>query len=323
MVHKMTANIRNASVNRLYDWGFTAIIMAREMTKTHERSVKNMQYQKPLIGMKAYAAGCQIRPFSMHFHSEFDIVYCVKGDVSVMMESTHYRLTDGCVLFINSMEQHDFKPNDPDSETFFLEFGAALLGEDYYELTKRKIVEPLVNLNAPELSTALKKMKDLLLSAYAELQQGRKDSEWIIKARLYEIASILYREIPTVPNENPELEKRIESYKKIQNVFDWVDREYQKPLTLAQAADRVGYEVKGFCRLFKRTTGTTFHEYLTQYRIRIAAELLIHNRCSVSEVAGMVGIPVTKTFLQNFKKIVGVNTTEYRKRFKPDYRDGE
>ena len=84
-------------------------------------------------------------------------------------------------------------------------------------------------------------------------------------------------------------------------------------LCLATVAKAVNTSTFYFCKLFKRTTGLTFTDYLARVRIEKAkTQLLDHNR-RVSEVAHDVGFQSLTHFNRVFKKIVGRSPTSYRR----------
>jgi two-component system response regulator YesN len=64
--------------------------------------------------------------------------------------------------------------------------------------------------------------------------------------------------------------------------------------------------------VFKKKTGENFSEYLSDYRIGIAKELLQDIRYRIIDVSAMVGYKDSKYFSRLFKKKVGVNPTDYR-----------
>lgn len=66
--------------------------------------------------------------------------------------------------------------------------------------------------------------------------------------------------------------------------------------------------------VFKKETGYTVINYLTQYRIHRAMELLRDCRRKVYEVAGEVGYRDVTYFGSTFKKLVGVSPSEYQDR---------
>ena len=65
--------------------------------------------------------------------------------------------------------------------------------------------------------------------------------------------------------------------------------------------------------IFKKETDCTLTGYLTDYRIRIATELLRDYRSKIYEVAQKVGYQDIAYFSSTFKKLVGVSPSDYQK----------
>jgi two-component system response regulator YesN len=65
-------------------------------------------------------------------------------------------------------------------------------------------------------------------------------------------------------------------------------------------------------RLFKKTTGSNFVDYLTDYRIARAMEFMQGTSCKNYEIAKRVGYEDYRYFSQIFKKKTGMTIGEYR-----------
>ena len=68
-----------------------------------------------------------------------------------------------------------------------------------------------------------------------------------------------------------------------------------------------------FSRKFKSVTGFGFKEYLTNIRIREAAQLLINTGKSVTDIALECGFGDGNYFGDAFKKIKGISPRDFRK----------
>jgi AraC-like DNA-binding protein len=68
-----------------------------------------------------------------------------------------------------------------------------------------------------------------------------------------------------------------------------------------------------FTRFFKDTTGMTFWQYLNNYKVSKAVNLLINTSDSISEIAFNSGFNSIKTFNRVFKQVKGCSPSEFRK----------
>src|SRR5256886_463739 len=84
-------------------------------------------------------------------------------------------------------------------------------------------------------------------------------------------------------------------------------------ICLATVAKAVNTSTFYFCKLFKRTTGLTFTDYLARVRIEKAKALLRDRNRRVSELAYDVGFQSLTHFNRVFRKITGQSPTQFRR----------
>lgn len=95
----------------------------------------------------------------------------------------------------------------------------------------------------------------------------------------------------------------------------WLSSKREKPVTVADAARHVALEPRTFLRRFIKATGMKPIEYQQRLRVSRARELLEFSRSSVDVVAARVGYDDVASFRRVFRKILGLNPSEYRRRF--------
>ena len=93
----------------------------------------------------------------------------------------------------------------------------------------------------------------------------------------------------------------------------YVEQHYGEHITLEDIAGQVNLSPIYFSGLFKRETGKTFTEYLTDFRIEKGKELLRNSDMNISEIAQALGYQDARYFSKVFKGQVGVKPTDYRK----------
>ena len=83
-------------------------------------------------------------------------------------------------------------------------------------------------------------------------------------------------------------------------------------ISLGQVAEAVNTSTFYFCKMFKKSTGLNFTDYLSRVRIEKAKNLLINPNLRVSEIAYEVGFQSLTHFNRVFRKMVGQSPTDYR-----------
>lgn len=106
----------------------------------------------------------------------------------------------------------------------------------------------------------------------------------------------------------------------INNIHTYISAHYADEITLASIAQVVHLSPYYISKLFKKTTGENFIDYLTSVRMERAMELLASPSVRVYDVAEQVGYKSTKHFSQVFRNYTGKTPSEYRQIY---YRDSE
>lgn len=98
----------------------------------------------------------------------------------------------------------------------------------------------------------------------------------------------------------------------VTNAIRIVKHHFQEDITLDNVADELNVSLFYLSKLFRKHTGTTFTEYLTQLRVDRAKELLAAGEMSVKEVAYATGFNSQGYFSKIFKKHTGVAPSEFK-----------
>lgn len=85
-------------------------------------------------------------------------------------------------------------------------------------------------------------------------------------------------------------------------------------LSLESVARVVNMSAFYFCKVFKKTTGLTFTEYIARLRIEKVKNLLLNPHVRISEAAYEVGFQSLSQFNRVFRKVTGESPSTYRHR---------
>ncbi len=96
----------------------------------------------------------------------------------------------------------------------------------------------------------------------------------------------------------------------LEKAKSYIQDNFQAELSVDQVATHIGMSRSSFMRIFKKGTGTTFNQYLTELRMAKAKQLLLEK--SVTETAFEVGYASSSYFSTAFKKHVGLSPAQYQ-----------
>ena len=102
---------------------------------------------------------------------------------------------------------------------------------------------------------------------------------------------------------------------RIRNIYALIDERYQTKISLEEVANFCNLTKPAFCRYFKKATGSTFVEFLNQYRISQSKRLLLSGK-NISETCFECGFESLSYFNRTFKKVTGENPSAFKKRLK-------
>ena len=98
----------------------------------------------------------------------------------------------------------------------------------------------------------------------------------------------------------------------IKEAMSYIDFNYSRDVSVEEIADACGLNRSYFGKLFKETMGQSPQQYLIQYRMTKAAELLKATRISIAEVGRSVGYENQLHFSRAFKNVFSISPSQYR-----------
>lgn len=110
--------------------------------------------------------------------------------------------------------------------------------------------------------------------------------------------------------------QKVDLKKAITLTKDYMEQKYSTNITRKRLAEIAGVSTDYYSRMFKRETGKSPMEYLTDIRIKKAEQLLIHSDEKLSTVANKVGFNDEFYFSRKFKAMKGCSPTIYIKKIK-------
>jgi len=92
-------------------------------------------------------------------------------------------------------------------------------------------------------------------------------------------------------------------------------------LSLNDVADFIGISASHFSRIFKRETGMSFLDYITDYKLDYCRQLLITTDTKIEQITGMLGYSTPQYLANRFRIKYGCSPKEYRFRFRHSKQD--
>jgi AraC-like DNA-binding protein len=256
--------------------------------------------------------------FPDHWHSAIEIIMPTKGSYEVQLRDKTYLLKENDILFIPSMDLHaiNVPPKSEKGRRIILMFEPTIL----FSLTDlSEAVAGLYNMNyiTPEKMPDIHRDIQLLITeCFNEHKNGDLYKNIAIYTKIIEMFVLLARyqnsgKFPRIPDMNQG--KRQDYIIRLNAVFEYINNNLSKPLTLEAAAKVANFSKFHFERVFKLYTNMSFYQFVEYKRITKSETILLNPKLSITDVAMHSGFHSVSAFNRAFKKIKLCTPSEYRK----------
>ena len=100
----------------------------------------------------------------------------------------------------------------------------------------------------------------------------------------------------------------------IKKAIEFIETNFDRPISLQEVSGSVRFSREHFCRLFKAETGELFTDYINKRRIEEAKKYMKKDpRIKIIEVYPKVGFTNQQHFTKTFKKFTGNTPNEYKR----------
>ena len=257
----------------------------------------------------------------MHWHDEMEIIAVKKGKGRITVDTVSYPVEEGDILAVFPGQLHAIScGNGERMEYENIIFHPNMLISKKTDTCNTDYLVPLLsgNVSLPLLYTpdsphyaeisACIDANDEICKTYPSGYQ------LFIKGQLFLLFYILFHKCST---KEPSGKDRSKSLEKMKLILKYVENNYMEKITIEDIANEVGLSQSHFMKYFKNTMGTSFVDYLNEYRLTMASRLLISSDSSILAIASEVGFENLSYFNRIFKKRFGQTPREYRRRQSP------
>lgn len=239
--------------------------------------------------------------FRLHNHNEYEIYIFLEGDSHYVVEERNYSLSPGDMIIVRKHEMHRvFHNSEKLYRNFVLivdpEFFKAKGCEEYENAFLNQTYKLGNKINADDVRSSglydaimrLKKYSDDFTNAYTP------------------IADSIMVEILYLINKINVFEDGVASNKCIKNVINYINNNFTDEITLDMLCSNFFVSKYHLCRIFKKATGLTIQNYITQKRLMFAYEFQKSGH-SLIESAFAAGFKDYAAFYRAYTKRFGVS----------------
>lgn len=242
----------------------------------------------------------------LHFHNEIEFLFIASGKTEIVAGNNTYICNEGDMVIIDPLVQHSFKKHTKDAEikglVFDLKVVESILSTYGYSHCFDNLKSVLI-LNKKKINTFLINEISIIDELIKKENLNRLEiigHITLIIAELANIGLIFEDEI-------------LDSQSRIAQAIDYINSNYSNKIYVSDLSSLVNMSVNNFIRIFKKTTSKTPTQYINNFRIRKAIQMLTTTDFTIEKISEETGFNSVQYFTKTFKNTLGLSPTDYRK----------
>ena len=240
----------------------------------------------------------------LHWHNDMEIIYVKKGQGKITVNLAPIFAQEGDILVITPGQLHAIEQTQNASMEYEnIIFNLAMLMASPKDACTEKFFQPLLQGQIlfpnhfskdsplyPALSLCLDTMDEICKTFPEGYQLAIKGQ---LFSFFYGLASS--SPVPFQRQENKSLDR-------LKDILKYVETNYREKISIADAAGICGFSQSHFMKFFKSAMAVCFTDYLNDYRLTMAARLLLSSSDSIANIAAETGFENLSYFNRIFKR---------------------
>lgn len=246
-----------------------------------------------------------------HWHSEYEIIKILKGELHLNLNGTEYHLEEGEMALIQDGIIHSAVPYDCHYQCFLFDIRVLLkddsiVNEGIYQIIN---FEKHIQIIYTDQDKELSKSASNLFKFMNDKKQGY---HFKVLGELYYFFGVIFEkeyfsDINLISNSE---QKKL---KQLKQVLAYMEKNYSTDVSLDHLANSANMNKQYFCKFFKDTTNMTPFEFLNNLRIESACDKIALSNMNMTEIAFECGFNDLSYFIKVFKKFKHLTPNQYAK----------
>lgn len=252
--------------------------------------------------------------FSPHFHEQVEMLYVIDGEIEVSVngEDRILRKQEFVIVFPQKIHFYQTKKN---ANVYLIIFSINLLNDFYKLFREAEPIYPFIisTKNHDQLIASIdllfgyirKLDPDFMTNKYYAFRKGAehrmaKGYLQLLLCNIFELLEL--RSNTFITGENSVLK-----------CIRYVMAHYLEPIQLADIAEHTGISRVQVSRIFSKKIGHSFPDYLNDFRINHASELLRTTDKNILDICYESGFDAPSTFYYYFQRKYNMSPKKFRK----------
>jgi len=272
------------------------------------KELQPVNYDRAAASVLKFHKPPHVQCFPHHWHDRIELLRVDSGEMKVTCGSNEFYVKEREIALINSKEVHSAVTYEKGVQYTCVAFDLGpFINNKYYGQTYMK---PLLFRQTSFKNHIRDESISMIIDKLDEAYENDVPTASLrIDAGLL---MLMTRLIEGYLNTAPDSSQR-NSDVRFTEVLDFLDTHFTEDLSIADLAQKFGYNKSYFCRKFKDQTGITCIDYISSLRLDYAAIMLRGTPYSISEISEKCGYYDPNYFSRCFKDKYGISPGEYKK----------
>ncbi|MGF7058881.1 helix-turn-helix domain-containing protein [Brassicibacter mesophilus] len=275
------------------------------------------EYVNYMAGMPITMSLINIKQYPIHWHDSIEIIFVLKGRVSVSIEAGKYEVEDGEIEIINCDEAHSINTIDDDNEILLIH-----IDPNFFEKYFSSIRDIFFYTNSSDVGAQEDEkyyiLRRLLSILTCEIIQKQDDYEDQIEETLVELLYHLLNNFHQLIYEKEDLKENEEQFERYDRIVRYIYNNYKNKISLSDIAKKEFLSSNYLSHEIKNTVGYSFKDFLNLTRVEESIKLLLDTDMTISEITEELGFSHSRYFNKHFKRHYKCTPLQYRKKYKVD-----
>ncbi len=247
-----------------------------------------------------------------HWHDDVEFISIISGSVNYNVNGEIITMHEGEGIFVNSRQFHYILPHGNADCLFYCAAIHPMLlcaSRKVEQLYVRPVIDD-TDLPFLKLSNRIPWQAGILRDVSIMCERSHEEaSELIVQQLFFRLWQTLcsHAVATTAVPESRNLHLTV-----LKNMVAFIHGNYKEKLTLEDICDAGGVGKTLCTSIFRKCVNCTPMTFLTEYRLKKAAELLQDTDMNVTEIAYETGFSGASYFSESFRKSFGCSPREYR-----------
>lgn len=251
-----------------------------------------------------------------HYHPEIELVLIKKSGGTRIVGTSVETFGDNDLVLIGKNVPHAFlheekylAGHNPATEALVLQFRENFLGDEFWNVQETKVILHLLIKARQGLSVTDSGKKEIIPLMEKIFRASSLDRVML----LLEILKLLAREDfhQVLVNDGLHSSARIND-ERFNKILEYTYANYDEHICIDDVAKIANLTRESFCRYFKVHARKTYMDFLTEFRIKRACQMIRDENKAVKEIGYSCGFDSLSNFYYQFKKITKLSPLHFK-----------